>query len=512
MHLPDMISDKKKFFPFLVFAVFAAWMLLQYSRVFIYFDDFGYLSLSYGYNVADVAGHSYGPEQMLEFMAAHYSEANGRLLYTGLYLFLYMLGGLRLVQLAMAFTVPAILFLIYSMTDRRELSWPQSSLLAAFLCLMFGTISLAVNRQGTYWFAASFLYLTPCIPFLLLSSLYLRTEGQALTLGKLFLLCLLSFISGFSQEQWWVSACVMIASILLYKWVRNRRSGIGPADLLILLCAFAGGCIIALSPAVAARMTRDSANTAFSSLSLPEKIITNTKGILTLFTTGDNQPFLSVFLALMFLMALWMAVKKLGFVRLHTAYLICCALFFIEPRFIENHRFVLWLPFLFFTAAEVLQFYVSSGEWNHLFIFIAAVASVGCMVIVPEFPTRSLLPFLLLSFLLAGDIACCWLKETKLIPAVFCLLLLARPSVANLEAAYFGYSANYKILMENEEILEAASLSVKSGVPVGEILLKRQSCYDYGGDMMYQEPFGFMEYWVKEYYDLPADMIITYEE
>ena len=72
----------------LIFVVFGGYLLLQFSRVVIYYDDYGYLSLSYAYVMEEAAGTDYNLSQLLEYMGHHYFYGNGRLLCTFLYLLL----------------------------------------------------------------------------------------------------------------------------------------------------------------------------------------------------------------------------------------------------------------------------------------------------------------------------------------------------------------------------------------------------------------------------------------
>lgn len=102
-----------------VFAAFYVFLLMQFGNVFIYYDDYGYLSLSYGTNI-DVAGAEYSFSELLAFMKGHYFNSNGRLLYMFLYCFVHMLGGIRGVQVFMATAVLAVALLLF-FTARRML-------------------------------------------------------------------------------------------------------------------------------------------------------------------------------------------------------------------------------------------------------------------------------------------------------------------------------------------------------------------------------------------------------
>mgnify|MGYP000246580453 FL=1 len=112
-----------------VFAVFYLFLLMQFGKVFIYYDDYGYLSLSYGTNIP-VAGSDYGFSDLLAFIKGHYVNSNGRLLYMFLYCFVHMIGGIRGVQVFMATAVLAVLVMIF-LTVQKML---EGSLSAGEVC------------------------------------------------------------------------------------------------------------------------------------------------------------------------------------------------------------------------------------------------------------------------------------------------------------------------------------------------------------------------------------------
>ena len=509
--LPGFLYENRFVLP--VFFLLACYLLYQYSHVFLYYDDFGYFSLSYGYRVPDLSGHHYTFAQMFSYLGHHYTETNGRLLYTGLFLFLYRIGGLPLLQVSMAAIVLGVILSVYACIDKEELNEYARGLAAAILSLLFGTVSVTVARQGIYWFAASFSYVTPAIPFLLLSRKLFKNQGRgpgsrdaADTAGCM----LLAFLAGFSQEQWWAAACVLT---ILAIWF-NRVTGPGREDilpgLLIFLSAFAGGLIILFSPAVRMRLGRDAANLEFASLSLPGKILHNLRLILTVFTTGSNEPWLSVFLLAMVLLGLRMLLSGKSGHMLHILHLAATVLVYAKPGLIDRHRFVIWTIYLMIAALEIVFFYLTKANPAHLAVFLAALASVACMLVVPELPTRFLTMWLFLSMVLIGDIVSSWLTAGDFVPVILFTVVLLGAAIPNMETIASGYRANYPILRENETLLLEAAGS-ESQEPE-TVLLERQAQYDCGGDMMYVDAYSFMEYWVREYYDLPERVTIEYAE
>ena len=515
----DFLRENRFVIP--VFFLLACYLLYQYSHVFLYYDDFGYCSLSYGWQVPDLPGHDYTLGQMFSYLAHHYRETNGRLLYTGLFLLLYRVGGLPLLQVSAAAIVLGVILSAYACIDKSEMGAAGRALLAAILSLLFGTISVTVARQGLYWFAAFYSYVTPAIPFLALSRMLFKdsdSRRRGRGIGETALLTLLAFLTGFSQEQWWVAACVLIGlSILAGLAAGTRRDPVLPAlilKLFIFLGAFLGGLIILLSPALRLRIGRDTANLEFASLSLPGKIIHNLRIILTVFTTESNKPWVTIFLLAMILLSLRLIFSGQGNPILHGIHLAAALLVFVEAGPVIRHRFILWTIYLLIATAEIIFFYVTEGNIAHLSVYLAACASVACMLVVPELPNRFLTMWLLLSLVLIGDIAASRLSAADSMPVILFAVVLAGFAVPNMERIAEGYRENYRILLENEALLEDASGSGaanSAGTPE-TITLERQASYDYGGEMMYVENYSFMEYWIREYYDLPDSLEIRYQE
>ena len=79
----------------------------------------------------------------------------------------------------MATSVLAILILVHYVVMRhiKPAGW-RPVFLAAFICLLYGTIGILIQRLGTYWYAASFLYVVPTVTFLVLAVLYYETIGE----------------------------------------------------------------------------------------------------------------------------------------------------------------------------------------------------------------------------------------------------------------------------------------------------------------------------------------------
>ena len=531
-----------------VFAAFYVFLLMQFGNVFIYYDDYGYLSLSYGTNI-DVAGAEYSFSELLAFMKGHYFNSNGRLLYMFLYCFVHMLGGIRGVQVFMATAVLAVALLLF-FTARRmlegrleaekvsgdgtkeeggelqgRLSPGALAALAAFICLLYGTLGIMVQRMGTYWYAASFIYVVPAVAFLVFAVYFYRTvllpKGEKPGIRRMCLCAALGFLAAWSQEQWFVTTISFVVICLGVKLWRDRRLEL--YEILTFLACAAGGLIIILSPAVSARMN-SAGNAEFSSLSLFGKLGRNIPLLMNLFFSGENIRYLMFFFPMMIFMGCMAAAKDRKLLPLHLGFsAVSAAMFAGVFRKQKLHVFApgaysaltanLLLLYIAFCFAEVILFYRAEKQIFGSAVFAAAVLSVGSAAIVPEVPLRIFYPFLYLSWLLLAYLyGRILLIEARRIPlsAACTLAFLVMISIPNLKSIYTGYKMNYQVLMYDDAVFKKSAEAIRQGADIETIEVYELPDLLCKNEVVYDENFSFMIAWMRQYYDLPEYVEFEY--
>lgn len=530
-----------------VFAAFYVFLLMQFGNVFIYYDDYGYLSLSYGTNI-HVAGSEYSFSELLAFMRGHYFNSNGRLLYMFLYCFVHMLGGIRGVQVFMATAVLAVVMLLFFIVKQmlegrleaaeeekrscREEDEVYGTLgpvalaaLAAFLCLLYGTLGIMVQRMGTYWYAASFIYVVPATTFLVFALYFYRTvflpKGEKTGVLRMCLCAVLGFLAAWSQEQWFVTTVSFVIICLGIKLWRDRRLEL--YEILTFLVCGAGGLIIMFSPAVSSRMN-SAGNAEFAALSFLGKLEKNIPLLMNLFFSGENIRYLMFFFPMMIFMGCMTAAKDRKLLPLHLGFSAVSAAVFagilLKQKF---HVFApgaysaltanLLLLYIAFCFAEVILFYRAEKQPFGSIVFAAAVLSVGSAVIVPEVPLRIFYPFLYLSWLLfAYMYGRILLTEVKRIPvsAVCTLAFLAMVSIPNLKSIYTGYRINYQVLMYDDAVFRESAEAIRQGADIETIEVYELPDLLCKNEVVYDENFSFMIAWMRQYYDLPEYVEFEY--
>lgn len=521
----DKNARNNKYEYFLISAIFLAfyvYLLFQFSKVFIYYDDYGYLSLSYGNVVSGVVGDKYTIKEMFQFLIGNYKKANGRLFPVFVYLLTYMLGGLKLVQLVMATILFGICLLSYKFAIDSKNSRQQRKnvlyklIVAIFICVLYGSIGVAIHRLGTYWFAASFMYVLPTFSFLLFVFFYEMSLKTEKTVFKV-LCVIIAYFTAFSQEQWLVA----IAGYLLCRNIIKiiKKENIGRVNVAVVLGTLTGAIPIFTSPAAYARME---SNTAFVEKNILERILDNIEQIISLFFTKDNKLYIHIFLIMTFLSAIYILKKNYGNKCVNRLYImlsiLIIAIYDIRTGYYgvvyEQNEWIIYVYFIYIllTTYEIGLLLFSEEEYCKMSIYISAFLSVACLIVVPELPLRVLIPYILLSFGTFGYIITKLIDNEVKVWIICCLIILwGKDALFNMRNIYIGYAKNYVVHQYNDKALRKTSKQIKIGEKIDNIRLFKEVDIVYGSEMVYVENFGFMKTFMEEFYDISDQVNLEYE-
>ncbi len=522
---------------FAVFAGFYGFLLAQYGQVFIYYDDYGYLSLSYGNTISQVVRSDYNLVYMLKFLFRHYTYSNGRLLYLGVFLLSYLVGGLTMVRIVMATVILGIFVISYwvvwnslreGMTEGAiggaqlwESGW-RPVLLAAFFCLLYGMFGIYYLRAGFYWFSASFIYAIPAITFLAFVMGYQKTAEQRSLSGRQMAGCMvLAFLTGFSQEQW---IAAVIGYILLLWGYRLWRGGkLHVSDGAVFVSALVGALPILTSPAVRTRMET---HEAFMQTGVFQRGAATAAEVIRLFFSAENKKFIFLMVFLFGCMGIYMVMKKIGNRLVNLAFLAADAMvlvfaFLDQRRGIviysecSDQRMIYLFFFVVFYTVQMAVFLWWCRNVRQLLIHLAAFLSIACLVLVPETPYRVFLPYMLLTFSTFAYIfgVIFFSEGRRLFAAVGAAFFLAEAALSGqaLLGTYRGYEVNMKVHRYNDAMLYAASDACRRGEDVKQVQLYQIPDKYCAQEMAYYPGFEFMTGWMREYYDLPQAVELQYE-
>lgn len=491
-----------------IFFSFLTYQFLQNSLIWFYHDDYGYISLNYGIDT-HISGMNYTLMDMFEYFKWHYLNWGGRVLFFFFFSLLARIGGLWLLRIVQTIIITTILYETYLLARGRR---TDSPLLALTTALLWGAFSISVIRDGVYWFTASVLYTWPLVFFfagVLVNQQFIQIKSIKL---KLVLEFILFFLAGFSQEQIAILSITYCIVSNIQRFIYKKKVCLAP-----LAGAIVGGAIEILSPGNFARAGNTN-NAAWFSLSLFEKIKINLN-ILIKYNFGKSN---IIFVIIIFIIVLLGCriirekYKKTGniFFILNLCYPVYVLLLGKE----ESILFVVIIGIWTINALLTLL-YCCIIKKNMLLICLvcAAVSSQGMLLIVPSISHRTIIMFQYIMHIVALTFFYDYLNEIKskakykIIMFYMAYIFLAFVCVYNGAKIGLGYYRNNTINKINNENLNSMAEKIKNGEDLNTVIYYKLDDYRYAVDMPYDKDRSYIEYWIKEYYQLPSDVKFTYE-
>lgn len=500
----------------LTFGAFFILSFLQFSHVGLYFDDFGYYSLNYCV-ATEHSGHIFTISQLINFLKEHYQSVSGRLPYFFIWLCVYKMGGLTAVRLMAALILTLAMYSLYRVALISS-AFSHNISIALGICLSFGLISIDMHRHSTYWMTAFFLYYTP---ILIISFFALAYDKHSKHPLYTFLLCILSFLGSWSFESF--SVAVVGLMLLLFAYASFSSKKVAFRELLYFVSALAGALILFTSPGIWQR-----ANSASEGAGLISRIMESIS-LAFIYTFSPYQRFylISIFAsAAIICLYLYTKTKHPCDIICMTVSSLVAVAEILNPNIVGVLAGFGWQGIALYTvmilalAVTVVRYIILIHGYSQLILLLVALLSMMALALVPNFPSRVILPFVLISFLLVGDAANILgeyvmenRKSFRMIIPIFILFVYAAVSIRNGMKIYKGYSANHQINVYNDTILTDAALRAESGEHFDEIILKKlpEETSVYSSTMYYDCPDDWFKGMILNYYGLDKNITITYQ-
>ena len=494
---------KRKMIIAVIFLFMFIFLAAQFSSVMIYFDDYGYYSLSYG--VEDYTdSNDYSIGELISYLKGHYIHSNGRLLGFFIWLSLYAIGGLKLVQLSAAAFTTAVLVLLWKICVQEK----RSVLSALLICAFYGLFSINFMNHGTYWFAAFFHYVAPLTALLGFLLLYFKWRGEKKQPVKQLCLCVLIVFSAFSQEQLGAVTAFLMLLLIVYELYRKSFKAV---NIVYFMIAVACALFMMYSPGILDRASGNSAGLLIN-------VVSSTYKVIRTFYAADSAAFVILLhLALLSvstvlqkrdshpLFKLMDLVAQLLSVATIAIYCIPALRNIFAGLTLERYYVlcVLGIPVIALMALQFIRYYFVTEQHRMLILFCTAVGSVGCLCVLPEVHSRLFVPAWLLLFpvLLDGIFISAELLKTRSVKAetiwltvVSVIIIIA--SVTNASTIYRGYAANAAIHEYNHEQM----LNAAQDTDTDAVFLKTLPEPVYTCVMPYDDGVQYMKYWIDHYY------------
>ena len=502
---------KKNILIGLVFAGTFLYLVAQFSHVMVYFDDYGYYSLTYGADLGHT-GNAFSFGELLSFLKEHYYGANGRLLGYLVWLSLYCVGGLKLVQLGAATITTLVLFLLWKFIDDKENALGT----AVLVCAFYGLFPVSLLNSGAYWFAAFFHYVMPVAGIILFLNVYFKHRQTGLSGKTLAVLVAATVLSAYSQEQLGATVTFMLCLIVLYELLEKN---IKWQHFLFIAIALISTAVLMLGPATQSRANAHS-------YTLLQLVITSTYSTIWGFLAADMRIFVILLYAalLAFSSELWKRDRNFGrlldggaiLLAVGSILVYCCPpLQNVFALYLQGRYYAMvaiGVPIVALLVFQIMRYYFQQQKIARLILFMAAVGSVGCLCFVLEHPERLFIPTWLMLFPTLVDgifsiVQPCTEKESmsaKLCFPVVCGCLVIG-ALCNAGQIYAGYAENAEVYWYNDQqLLNAAEQGMEN------VYLKTYPDVDCVGVVPYGEGVQYMKYWICNYYDISPDVAFYY--
>lgn len=501
-----MKNTQKKILLF-ISCVVALLILVQHHYVYLYFDDYGYASLSYA-GFDNYAGMQYGFSDILRFLKFHYFNWGGRILYFFLEIVIVRIGGLSFIQIMQAIIVISIIIVSAKITASLTKACPNKC--TALAMVIYGLIHIKTLRDGVFWFSASVLYVWPMLPLLGSLCLYLSNEKRT-TASKKAMCILLAFLAAFSQEQIAVMTISFYVIQLLFAYLTKELNNLW-FKYGLCISALTGGAITIFAPGNLVRAQSGIYNEFYNSSILSRTI--NNIGYIINDNVGLYNCVFILFLTIFCGSAAIVYFRCKAVAAITTVFSLSLLIESVVPIPKEAGVIVggLWLAIF---IPILVFFYFKRGSFSILSLLLAGLCSQAVMVVSPAIPLRLHTMFEFVLHILLAECIVYLYRETKgrrkqfagLAASVTILMIY---SICNMATVIAGYRSNYEIHQKNNQTLISVKKEYEESQTVKTVVLYKLKDDTYAQMMPYQEGYEYIETWMKRYYELPDEMIFEW--
>lgn len=495
--------------PYVIFTIYFILLLWQHQYVYMYFDDYGYASLTYNY-MGGSGGTSYSFMDIIRYLRWHYFEWGGRVLALFCEIISFKIG-VWFTRLIQAAVIAGVGFISWKLI-RTKNEYKSNIIKAVVIAIAYGTIGKDAIIIGLFWYSASISYVWPLFPFIL--GIWLQRKWQCgLKSWQSILIGVLLFWAAGSYEQVAVAAVVYEVLYIIFLFLNKKKvnlKNILPAIMSV------GGAVFELAAPGNYVRSGISIYTDFYSMSLPQRFGYNFKRIIDVNLGKQNWVFVLLMLAA--LLVVIFELHKLNVLNTKTAMgagilnILLAALAF--TAFLNNSngllKYISLTLFAINFIVNAVVWYIKKKDFDKLCFLGAAICSAGMMIVSPVIPERCFLPFFFIILIVAADM--CGACGDHVISGIWGMIMIFVVvfAINNVMLTTKGYYANAEVNDINDSILREKSAQIQSGNEVNSIDMYRMREEGYPYIVPYNDSFSFMVVWLKEYYNIPQDVTLNW--
>ena len=496
----------------IVFTLFFAFLLLQYSNVFLYHDDYGHASLSYGFTEPGVNGTEFTIGQLFHYLGTYAEQISPQVTFMFFDILLHRLG-LTVTRIAAAALVCAFFALIYKLA-RPEDGYSRPALAAVVCVLTYGLCSVGMYRDLFYWFVALFSYIGGFTIFLL--AVYLANKWTVLSLRRYITLIVLFFLASFGQENLFTMVFAYCALKVVFPLASRQKPD---KAYLAGLCTSAVAIILPLLLADNKRYAGLAEGGLFS------RVGTNYLKVLDYLFNKNYMLFFLLMAAIIFMCCriIYKRGKRAfaiagasfaGLLMLLSAATVSAPIDYLS-RLGGNPALVIMT--LFIALFVVICSMCFWQDKPMLILFWSGVASCAPCLAAPYIVARMFvflqftcgILFVRLAAGLYGELPGFkrWQKALVILPTGVFIACSARCLIVE----YRGYAANYAVSSHNDAELRIARERIAMGENLDHVVLYKHNKHTlFTGDQPWWDTHPHIERFIREYYDISEAVEFRY--
>ena len=486
---------------------------LFHSFVGMYFDDYGNASLSYGYD-AGVAGMNWTMQDLGSWAKWIYLNFSGRIMCGSLLNVLFKLGHGPHLFMAVQAGIMVLLFYVMYRITMYVTKQKYNVLMVIIPVALFFIMPSDMYRWNLCWASASVLYIWPLLPFFTAIYLQLQLDEEKeiakkkrAGYGIVCVICIL--FSAFSHEQTGLSIAVYLVVYAIYEKIAKKRVSL--QNIVLAVIGLVTYAALFLAPG---NWNRLDGNTDFAQLSFWQKIQTNFKPIMDcLFSTSFCVLYLVITVTLVcFSYKKWKEEQKKSLLVIAVASLIMLLLVMIPVvKAITVVALLLETMYLLAIFASLLCYQYEKQRDYLSILLLASAASAFCVLISPTLPLRCFTEWVLVIHIIfmvqCYDFWCVYAANSKKVMQagyVAACVGVCGLGIYQFQSLAFGYLSNKDAHQKNEAILSNYKETQS------ELYLNKLPIDFYSPAMPYSQGFEYIEYWMKEYYDIPQNVAFVW--
>lgn len=474
-----------------------------HNVIYMYYDDYGNASLSYGYNVSGVLGTNYSFKDLIKWSIEIYNHWGGRIIYAIFFLIPLLKNGITNYMHVQSFVIIGIIYYIYKIIIFYNNNYNKKNnfIIPILIYVFLNLTDITILRHGIYWASASILYIWPLLSFFMFIYYYIKLSSNIENINKyrIVFLILLTFLIVLSQEQFGIGLIMFIISFIFLHHRKKLKQHL-LVDLPLLLFSIINYCFMIFAPGNFERL--NTKNIEFAKLSLIDKIYLNYKNMISMLFFDKFNIFMFL-LCIIFIYIIYKVFKndkkRLIFYNFFNI-LVLLQMFLYNPNYYHQRIFLIiatiWFILLFIIS---IKYFKLNNKDFYSSILVGGFSTIICLLVSPVIGGRTFLPFIFFVFLLLTLVFYDCINENNIIKYLSLLIIIPIGfiSIKNYYIYYNGYKDNYYIHKENEKKL-------RNYANKKQIKLRKVKNELYGSTMPYEELS--MEYYIKEYYNIPNDV------